>query len=48
MRGDNPENKSLYKELAFHKSFGGMGYKLQWNDAKNKTLRSEKEVSDRR
>ena len=44
MRGDNPENKSLYKELAFHKSFGGMGYKLQWNDEKTKLLDQKKKL----
>ena len=44
MRRDNPEGKSLYKELAFHKSFGCMGYKLQWNDQKTKLLDQKKKL----
>ena len=43
-RNENPQGKSLYKELAFNKSFGGMGYKLQWNDQTTKLLDEKKEL----
>ena len=45
MRGDNPVGKSLYKELAFNKNFGGTGYKLQWNNQKAKLLDQKKKLA---
>ena len=45
-RSDNKNKKSLFKELAFKKEFGGKGYLLEWNEDKTDLLKKKVKLID--